>query len=129
LYSLSDAVVGSISTQAVKSAVQDNSAGGEYIRQARGYERGLPNSRLSHHQSNRALTTHRRAHEALQGLLLILATEEIIGQMKSGAEISAAYYKAVTDELDYLDLERTRLKDLNRNPDEELGDSPPWLRH
>ena len=37
--------------------------------------------------------------------------------------------KAVTDELDYLDLERTRLKDLNRNPDEELGDSPPWLRH
>lgn len=34
---------------------------------------------------------------------------------------------AESDQVWYLDLEWQRLLDLNRNPDAELGDNPPWL--
>lgn len=34
---------------------------------------------------------------------------------------------AEADQVSYLEYEWDRLVELNRNPDEELGDNPPWL--
>lgn len=37
--------------------------------------------------------------------------------------------QSLIDQLDFLDLEWSRLLELNRNPELELGDFPPWLEN